>query len=67
MADYQTILRVLMERESDQLRNVWVHKGIAFRFTLDGKYDGIEDMHRFQHTVPPLPSELLNQLPEQFW
>lgn len=66
MADYETILRVLMKRESDKLRNAWMHKGTLFRFTLDGKYDGMEDIHRFQHTVPSLASELIDELPEEF-
>lgn len=66
MASYEAILRVLKERELDKLRNAWMHKGRLFRFTLDGKYDGTEDIHRFKHEVPQLPESLVRELPEEF-
>lgn len=66
MASYEAILRVLKERELDKLRNAWMHKGRLFRFTLDGKYDGMEDIHRFKHEVPQLPESLVRELPEEF-
>lgn len=66
MASYEAILRVLMEREPDKLRNAWKHKGRVFRFTLDDKYDCEEDPNRFKHEVPQLPENLIRELPKEF-
>lgn len=66
MASYEAILRVLMEREPDKLRNAWKHKGRVFRFTLDNKYDCEEDPNRFKHEVPQLPENLIRELPKEF-
>jgi len=66
MPSYEAILRVLMEREPDKLRNAWMHKGRLFRFTLDGKYECEEDINRFKHDVPTLPDSLVHELPEEY-